>query len=106
MDREQVDDVAVVVDPRLLLAGGVAGLGGPREEGAEAAAAGARESPRAVDELLEVGDRLGRPGPVAARNSEACASRTSSAASLVRLTLGAALVQVAQDVRAAATTAS
>ena len=36
------------------------------------------------------------PGPVAARNSAACASRTSSRGQLVRLALGAALVQLAQ----------
>ena len=81
-----MDDVALVVHLRLLLSGGVAGLGGPGEERGEAAAAGAGEGARALDELLEVGDGLCAPrtGRREQRRRRACAARAPST-QLVRL---------------------
>ena len=97
VDGEQMDHVRVIVDLRLLLAGGVAGLGGPRQEGAEAAAAGVREGSRALDELLEIGDRLGRPGAGGGQELRSAGETRQLGEQLVGFAVGATRMQVAQD---------
>ena len=63
-----MDLITIVVDLRLLFAGRVAGLGSPRQEGAEASAAGVNEGSSALDQLLKV--RYGLSGPGAGRGKE------------------------------------
>ena len=96
VDGEQVDHVAVVVDLRLLLAGRVAGFGGPRQKGAEAAAAGVDKGPRAFDELLEVRDGLGRARAGRGKELPGMDESRQLRDQLVRFDLCASHVQVAQ----------
>jgi len=93
VDGEQTDHVAGVVDQRFLLARRLAGLGGPGEELAQAAAAGGHERPRPFDELLDVGDRLRGAGPARGEELEATREAHELADELVRLTRGPQLVK-------------
>ncbi len=97
MDGEQAHHIAVVVDLRLLLAGGVAGLGGPGEELAEAASAGGGERSRPLDELLDVGDRLHPARTGGGQELDGVHAAHELAHELVRLERAAPLVQLAQN---------